>query len=241
MSILNKVKVSTIALGIFAAAGAHASLIHNGSFETPEVGLDGDEAGGAWSIYYDGDVDGWTSSLGSDSSDYGIEIQENGTLSGVTAHSGDQYVELDTTQNSFMFQEVNGLVVGEFYTFSFWYQPRTERQTGSTLPLTLNPNDNGIDVYWGDFNSLDQTDSIANEFVGEFVADDDSGWALYEYDVQATDETMLFGFFAGGDSNSYGGLIDDVSLVAVPEPSAIALFGLGILGLGVARRRVARA
>lgn len=46
---------------------------------------------------------------------------------------------------------------------------------------------------------------------------------------------------AGGPANSYGGLVDDVSLelleLHTPEPATISLAGAGLLGLTRMRRR----
>ena len=48
---------------------------------------------------------------------------------------------------------------------------------------------------------------------------------------------MFLMFAATGYSNSLGGFVDNVSLTAVPEPGTLALFGLGLMGLVLARRQ----
>ena len=69
----------------------------------------------------------------------------------------------------------------------------------------------------------------------EAVSISPPNWRYLTFDVLATDPVMRVGF------NTYLGqaypLIDDVSLVAVPEPTALALFALATAGLLVALRR----
>jgi hypothetical protein len=41
----------------------------------------------------------------------------------------------------------------------------------------------------------------------------------------------------GGEDGQFEVGLDDVSLIAVPEPSTLGLIGLGLVGLGAMRRR----
>jgi hypothetical protein len=95
-----------------ASVGAQAStnLIQNGSFE------DNVQAAGSWSILYNNQLIDW--SVGH----YGAELRNN--VSGV-AQNGENFIELDTTQNSWMSQSVIVGAAGT-YLLSFWYNSRPD-------------------------------------------------------------------------------------------------------------------
>ena len=210
MKFFGKTIVALLLAGV--ASMANANLIVNGSFEDNVV-TDSD----TWDVY--NSINGWSTLSGA-----GIEIQRN-TI--VTAQDGNQYVELDSHNNSTMFQQLTGLTVGESYLLSFWYRARTNN----------GDNDNGIDVSWGTSATGDLQLAIANEIVGST----NNAWVQKNLSLFADQSTMYLTFAATGWSNSLGGFIDNVSLTkaaSVPESSGIVLFGLGLLGLIAPRRRV---
>lgn len=220
MSITQILKATAAAVALAVATSANANLIANGSFETPDIDTTPGSAGGSgWQVYSGGEVVGWDLAWGA-----GIEIQKSGTV--VTAQHGNQYVELDShgsSSNSAMFQTVNGLSVGAEYLLSFWYQPRTSNGR----------NDNGIDVFVGEY-----LNEVVVLNIDDVVSTPGSDWTEYTYLFTATNTLMSMGFEAVGMQNTLGGFIDNVSLVAVPEPGTLALLGLGLAGLGFVRRKV---
>lgn len=205
MSMISKT-VTAIAFAS-AASFANANLLTNGDFEA-NVGLSGTN----WGVYQS--IDGWNKFDGP-----GIEVQRNTVIA---AQSGNQYVELDSHYNSSMYQEIGGLTVGGAYELSFWYHARTNNGY----------NDNGINVYWGDYLPGDVAVSIDG-----LRQVNTPGWIEQTVKLVASAETMFLMFAATGYSNSLGGFVDNVSLTAVPEPGTLALFGLGLMGLVLARRQ----
>lgn len=190
---------------------ASANLITNGDFED-NVGLTGNN----WGVY--NSVNGWTTFSGA-----GIEIERN-TI--VTAQSGNQYVELDSHNNSSMYQQLTGLSVGESYLLSFWYHARTNN----------GDNDNGIDVSWG----ASAPGVLQLAIVNETLQSTNNLWIEKTVSLFANQSTMYLTFAATGLNNSLGGFIDNISLTkaaSVPESSGLVLFGLGLMGLIAVRRR----
>ncbi|MCC7259669.1 MAG: hypothetical protein IT567_01400 [Alphaproteobacteria bacterium] len=159
-----------------------ANRVVNGSFELPELG------DGSWSIY--GSIPGWTSTTGG-----GIEVENNAVM---PASEGEQLVELDSTSNSNMFQDVNtsGVLSNQF-VLEFDYSPRTDTA-----------GDNTIEVYWNG-SLLDTLDGTGQ------------GWSHHSYNVTGDiDGATMLEFRAAGTSNSYGGFIDDVSVTADPNAAS---------------------
>lgn len=187
-----------VALTALCAASAHAGII-NGSFE------DDTQAAGTWAIY--SSLVGWTGGEG------GIELRNN--VAG-TAHTGVNYIELDTNYNSLASQVVT--TDGAWYNLSFAYSPRMDIGAGS----------NGIEVYWNDV--------LLDTFTG-VGGSSGNNWTVYNIAVLGTNPASTLKFVATGTSDSYGGSLDSVSITRLPEPGTLALLGLGILGLAVAARR----
>ena len=169
---------------------------------------DPDISTGTFDVF--GAITGWYVTTGA-----GIEIQDN--IAG-SPFEGDQFVELDSYSNSGMAQDV-GTSSGLFYELVFAFSARPNVSATS----------NSIDIFWGGAF----LDSITANGVGL----SDTSWTTYNYTVMATDDLSVLAFRATGTSDSLGGYLDGVSLVAVPEPGTLALISLGLLGLGLSRRR----
>jgi hypothetical protein len=96
---------------------------------------------------------------------------------------------------------------------------------------------------WPDSQELNNVGGIAS---GSIISDSGSlGESPYLFSTTSftllSDVSSVFiSFTGGGDANSGGIVLDNVSLertdsFPVPEPTVIAIFGLGILGFGLPR------
>jgi hypothetical protein len=193
---------SFAAAAMFAAGSSHAAteLISNGSFEQNL------QPSGTWHLY--NNLFGWHGG------DNRIELRDN--VEG-TAFDGKNFVELDTTANSSMWQEVND-VAGKHYTLSFAFEDRAHVPSSSQ----------GVQVFWG------------SQDLGVF--NNASQWTTKSFDVIGNQGGTKLSFVAVGTSDGLGTSIDNVSLTsAVPEPESYAMLlaGLGLVGF-LARRKAAK-
>ena len=202
---LRKILAATgLALAAFGAQ-ADTNLVQNGSFESNVMGS------GNWGVF--SNLVGWTGGANN------IELRNN--IAG-TAQDGNNFVELDVSANSSMYQDIvgTGLV-----NLSFFYSARPGVAAGS----------NGLSVQFGSF-----VDTVLVSVVGGAV----HNWmqfTLNNFQLDASGITRLK-FSAIGNSDSYGGSLDNVSVTAVsPVPEvetyAMLLAGLGLLGVASRRRR----
>jgi hypothetical protein len=235
MSIKSLFALSAIALASAAAPATAASLnlIQNGSFEefavcahkpcTTVLGS------GSYLTLFDGQLKGW------EAGDKGVELRNN--LAGV-AQSGKYFVELDTTKNSSISQKVNITSAGS-YLLSFWYAARPDNGNLSV----------GTDqIGW----SFGEGEAASGTVLKSYKTDGATTWTQFSqvFTFKKAGNVELE-FDAKGASDSFGGSLDNVSLVsmvmspsitpAVPEPESYAMLiaGLGLMA-AISRRRKQR-
>lgn len=208
------------AVALMAVPAMASTVVLNGSFEEdPGVaGLRGNDfadlptnsGNKSWDIWTD--LPGWESTSGA-----GTEIQTDVTLGSIDAQEGNYYVELDSHNNSSIAQTI-ALDAGA-YELSFYFSPRTRNEETNGITYGVN----------GVFSDT-VTGPSADIAKGEWTE------ITYLFNIDTADDYDLV-FAATGKNDSYGGLIDNISISAVPLPAPALLLMGGLGALGALRRR----
>jgi hypothetical protein len=202
------------------AAPAAINLVLNGSFEqtafaVPDNGFQVFFPAGNANPFQ---ILNWQSVLPTQN----IEIQRNFAV-GISAFGGLQWLEMDDAANvvdqNHLFQDIS-TEAGQLYELSFRYRGRPGAP----------PAANTLGVRWGGADLGTLTQPIANA---------SDPWLLFSTLVTASSSSTRLQFEDRGPADpGFGMLVDDVQLVAAPEPSSLILLaGSGAIWLGLAARR----
>jgi hypothetical protein len=167
---------------------------------------------GTWGLF--DSINGWTA-VGLDSQGNKIPMEiGTGETYGVTGFDGKNVMELDSTANVTVDQ---GIFAGGSYQLSFLGALRAGVPSSSGT----------FDVYW---------DGV----LVASVTPGTSAMSLYSYTVLGNGGNNTLEFVGTGTSDSLGAILDDVSLVAVPEPTTLMAGALLLLPFGVSTIRILR-
>jgi hypothetical protein len=128
---------------------------------------------------------------------------------GVTGQNGNQVLELDAKKNAKVSQNLKTTKSSYSVTFS------------AALRKNVAKTSQGGDLYWNDVK------------IGSFLPGS-TKMESYKFTVSGTGNDKI-SFVGTGTSDSYGSLIDNVSVQAVPEPTSMAALAMG--GIALLRRR----
>ncbi len=194
---MGKQNIAAAALLFISNIAIADNLVENGSFENTSV------IQGSWS--YLNELPHWelTGSRGAK-----FEVQTS-RLNIIEAQHGSQYVELDSTNNYGIRQNIL-TETGASYEIKFYYSPRMNNRAST----------NRVEVLW-------------NGHWVQTLQSSRKGWQEFTFNVIANSPITSFELRGAGRSESYGGFVDNVSIKKViTEPLACegGLYGINNYG-----------
>lgn len=211
---VNRISLSAVVVVAACwAASARAELLTNGSFEN-STGVTW-TAPNVYATVSGSQITGWNV----DGGNFGWYL---GPGWGTPAYSGSYMLNPQPGFGSLA--QSFGVTAGWDYTVSFWARARDAEgpgRQGSVVAEISGVPRTGTSSVVSDFNSMT--------------------WTQYSFTftptVSGSSTLSLFGGTGGPNGGGYGAYIDNVSVVGVPEPSAIALAAAGLVGLFCYSRR----
>lgn len=192
---------------------SQAALITNGSFEDT-TGLSG---GGS---FFTGVPNGWTFTNDA------VQLLTASIPTAPSGFDGNLYVEVFTSSDDFgtLSQTISGLIVGQVYEVSFLWGNR-----GTTPAQAFD-----FDIEIGGSTFSRTGSGLVNMTPG-----------LITFTAASVSHSLNLTFNDPGSSTVTGGALDAFVInqvsAPVPEPSTLAMFGLGAIGLVARRPRKKRA
>ncbi len=225
-------------LAATAAAQAGPNLVTNGGFSSSNTSVnsefgprnpgpivDGWTGGNGYDIWFSSAAASNTVNVAGEYSGSGKE-KLYGPVS--ASPGGGSFIGLDGEQTAgvqgSVSQTISGLTVGSSYLLTFdWAAGQLQSRTGATT-----------DQFQVTLGSQVKSTNVVSNPSGGFT-----GWFSAAMYFTATSTSEVLSFLSVGTPQGLPpmGLLDDVSLVNVPEPATLAVLGLSLVGIGYTRRR----
>ncbi len=203
-------------LGMLLALPASANLIVNGGFEEPATGAP-IGGGNGWAYYDAENINGWNGD------NLELWIGRN-----PDAYEGDYHAELNAhgangssseAATAWSITQTFNTVANQSYNLFFAYSARrgTEEESSEAFRVSIE-------------GATETFDYVINDHTT-------AGWLTFaeSFIAAGTSATLTFTSIFP-ESRTVGNFLDDVR-VTVPEPSSIAILALGLVGLGISRKR----